>query len=206
VPQPRRTTPRQTTAAEPDDHADYLHLDVLLKLQEPRSSAADPWAYGDEHYSIAVQQCGELVLRQVLLDVKAVTTGMRDFPSDSELTLCLTALNRCTRLLELLSSATTTLLSVRVTSCASPTPLPGKTEARNSAQLSELQNALGLTGDRNGPLFDALRDLIQGSGRALEEVFGESHAKHDILHRLADAVLDLVDAAWQCRAHYAWLG
>jgi tryptophan 2,3-dioxygenase len=164
------------------DQADHLYLDILLKLQHPRVSVADPRAYGDEHFFIVARQCTELLLRQVLVDLESAVGVMTSPAGEADLHRSVDNLYRAAELMRLLGSWPTGLRSIR---------------GAQSAQLGELRSVLGLAAGRDGVLMEAFRELVDATGRALEDVFTTLSADH-VLCRLAEALLGVADAASRC--------
>jgi tryptophan 2,3-dioxygenase len=57
-------------------YRDYLHLDTLLCLQQPRVPPGDTRSWAAEHLFIVVHQTCELWLAQILLDLDHATTAL----------------------------------------------------------------------------------------------------------------------------------
>ncbi|MEU0156557.1 tryptophan 2,3-dioxygenase family protein [Micromonospora fulviviridis] len=189
------------------DYADYLNLELLLQLQHPRCSRIDRWVHGDEHFFIVVHQCSELMLRQILIDLKDAGDAMTP-PSDGDLRWCIDNLKRSAESLRLLGSLMSALHFMRVKSFASFRPLLGKASGAQSSQFRELRLVLGLSGNRDGALFDAFRKLVSDRGCELGDVFSQLDVDH-VLHRIAEAMLNLSEAVWQCLTEHvrlaAWM-
>ncbi|WP_434444170.1 tryptophan 2,3-dioxygenase family protein [Lentzea sp. E54] len=178
-------------------YAQYLNLDVLLDLQSPRSSAEDPWVHGDEHLFIVVHQCSELLLRQVLVDLNEAAAVMGSSSSGHDLRRCDDNLRRAGELLNLLGASMTALHSMRVGSFAAFRPLLGSASGVQSAQFHELRQVLGMAGTGKSVLFDAFEKLLAANGFEISEIFRSVDSDH-IVRRVAESMLNLSEAVWQC--------
>ncbi|MFD4637083.1 tryptophan 2,3-dioxygenase family protein [Lentzea sp. NPDC058436] len=190
------------------DYAEYLRLAPLLDLQHPRYPAEDAWTHGDEHLFIVVHQSCELMLRQVLIDLRQAARVMSSPDSGRDLEMCVGNLRRSGEVVGLVTGLTSGLYSMRVDSFASFRPLLGNASGAQSAQFRELRLVLGLSGERNGLLFEAFEALLADTGCQIGDVFTGLSPDH-VVRRVADAMLTLSESVWQWQNQHlrlaAWM-
>ncbi|KXK61863.1 hypothetical protein AWW66_11440 [Micromonospora rosaria] len=177
-------------------YADYLHVETLLSLQEPRTpDTASRSVVLAEHFFIVTHQASELWLKQITVDLDAAAQAMTPpyGPEDDE--LALEFLQRTTDLLRVLHEQVVALEKLPLRHFAEFRPFLDGASGAQSAQFRVLARLLG--GNRQeGRLYRAFERLAGHHGSSVAEVCARGPGA-GVLNRLADSLLDVANGYWR---------
>lgn len=177
-------------------YSNYLQLDTLLSMQEPRTSkTADRAVVLSEHFFIVAHQSTEIWLKQILADLVAATDALRpDFGSrDGDLSL--EHLERAARLIQLLHDQLVVLEKMPLRHFAEFRPHLGTASGAQSQQFHEL-DALLSDEDRPEGLFAAFSSFASDQGMSVGDVC-QLGASAGVSHRISEALVDIGNGFWR---------
>ncbi|MFI6339063.1 tryptophan 2,3-dioxygenase family protein [Streptomyces sp. NPDC050535] len=177
-------------------YQEYLHLDVLLGLQNPESRDAE----GDsvvlsEQFFIISHQCCELMLKQVLGDLDAATDSLNSLPTIADVESVTELLHRANRLLEVIVTQTRALDQLPLRHFAEFRPYLGEVSGAESPQFARLETILG-GGERPGRLYGALAAALEHHGTSVSRVC-RLGAQAGVFHRACELLMDIGNGFWQ---------
>ncbi|MDT9683103.1 tryptophan 2,3-dioxygenase family protein [Streptomyces sp. TRM76323] len=152
------------------EYSRYLRLDQLLELQQPATGPEFARRRSSEHFFIVVHQASELLLKQLLADLHAVTAELRrsrvDWPLVHE------SLERADALVTALKDLLRLFDHLSVDEFAAFRPALGSASAGQSHQFSSFLSSMGI-GGHPSPLTATLRSAVRGENTDSEE-FGRA--------------------------------
>ncbi|MEV0923940.1 tryptophan 2,3-dioxygenase family protein [Streptomyces spongiicola] len=184
-------------------YADYLRTEPLLSLQEPRSphSASRAVVLAEQFFIIAHQSC-ELWLKQVGADLDATAEKLVPPCDAHELEVGLEFLLRAVELTRLLQQHVVVLEKLPLRHFAEFRPRLGTASGAQSAQFRRLTALLG-NEHHQGSLYEAFAGAAGYHGQSVPEVCRRG-AECGVLHRIAEALVDLGNGYWHWKvAHLA---
>jgi len=172
-------------------YADFLRLPELLDKVVPRTPPRRRRVHAAEHFFLVAHQTSELWLKQVLLDVAEAT----DAAAAQDLEQAAQYVERAADALHLLAAHVTILRRLQPADFAEFRPGFGDASGAQSAQFHALRAELGMDGSPS-PLYRELLAALARQPTTLEDIY--RRAPHGgALHRLAEAMAELSQAAWR---------
>lgn len=175
-------------------YGDYIRVDELLMLQEPRSRARTALTRVSEHFFIVTHQASELWLAQLLLDLDEATAACAEdrYPDAEE---CLV---RAAVVLDVMAANLEALATMPPGRFARFRGELGRASGAQSRQFIQLDRRLGL-GPRGGgsELFDAFLTACRREGASPAGLLHPEEPDHLELAGVAMAMLDLSRKTWK---------
>jgi tryptophan 2,3-dioxygenase len=185
-------------------YAEYLRADTLLSLQQPRSSGtADRAVVLAEHFFIVAHQSCELWLKQLLADLEAVVDTLASESGAADLELSVELLRRAGDLLRVLHEQVLVLERLPLRHFVEFRPLLGTASGAQSEQFAVLARLIG-DDRRRGALYEAFVTAAARSGLSVTQVC-RLGPEVGVLHRVAEALLDVGDGLWRWRVAHLGL-
>jgi len=181
-------------------YASYLHLDEVLGAQHPLApDSLEPGVRAAEHFFIVTHQAFELWFKQFLLDLSSAADLLP--PPTSDVELALDHLQRSASVLRLLVQQMVLFDNLSPRSFLAFRPYLGNASGSESAQWREVQKALGLRGQGDGPIYQAFLAALGRAKLTLEDVY-RSPSAAGALYRVAEGLVDISEQFWQlCAVH-----
>ncbi|MET8843731.1 tryptophan 2,3-dioxygenase family protein [Streptomyces rubiginosohelvolus] len=190
-------------ALSPLTYAEYLRMETLLSIQEPRTPPTSSRAVvlAEQFFIITHQSC-ELWLKQLGSDLDAAAEALVP-PCDSrDLELGLEFLLRAGEVVRVLQQQILVLEKLPLRYFAAFRPSLGTASGAQSAQFRRLTTLLG-NNDHQGTLYDAFAAAAEYHGRSVHDVC-RTGLESGVLHRLAEALVDMGNGYWHWKmAHLA---
>jgi tryptophan 2,3-dioxygenase len=184
-------------------YADYLRMETLLSLQEPRIPAtADRAVVLAEQFFIITHQSCELWLKQIGADLNAAADALRPPCDVNDLELSVEFLLRTGEVFRVLHSQLLALEKLPIRHFAEFRRYLDTASGAQSTQFRQLTRLLGT--DRNpGGLYNALVAAAEYQGYSIPDVCRQGVAA-GVLHRIAEALLEIGNGYWHWKiAHLA---
>ncbi|MFF4037016.1 tryptophan 2,3-dioxygenase family protein [Streptomyces sp. NPDC001816] len=173
-------------------YSEYLQVDTLLSLQQPRSSGtADRAVVLAEHFFIVAHQSCELWLKQLAADLEAVVDTLASGSGAAGLELSVELLRRAGDLLRVLHEQVLVLERLPLRHFVEFRPLLGTASGAQSEQFGVLARLIG-NDRRDGALYEAFVAAVARSGLSVAHVC-RLGPEAGGLHRVAEALLDVGD-------------
>ncbi len=188
---------------KPLSYADYLQLDSLLSLQNPRvPETAGREVVLAERFFIVAHQCCELWLKQAVDELDAAIEALSPPYRPGEQELSLEFLERVGEVLRVLYEHVMCLEKLPLRYFAEFRPHLGGASGAQSIGFRCLEERLG-DDQRTGPLYEAFSAAAAEVGRSVSEICWLGvHA--GILHWIGEALLDIGNGYWRWKvAHLA---
>ncbi|QNE17031.1 hypothetical protein F1D05_02795 [Kribbella qitaiheensis] len=177
-------------------YADYLQLDKLLSMQEPRTSnTADREVVLAEHFFIVAHQASEIWLKQIIVDLLAATDALRPDYGNPDANLSVEYLDRVSSLMGLLHDQLVALEKMPLRHFAEFRPHLGTASGAQSQQFHQLDDLLG-NDERPDGLFAAFEGYVAAQGMSVGTVC-RLGASTGVLHRVAEALIDIGNGFWR---------
>ncbi|MFJ3232896.1 tryptophan 2,3-dioxygenase family protein [Streptomyces sp. NPDC086787] len=177
-------------------YADYLRMETLLSLQEPRiPETADRAVVLAEQFFIITHQSCELWLKQVGADLSAAADELMPPCDDHDLELSVEFLTRTSELLRVLHDQLLALEKLPVGYFAAFRPYLGTASGAQSAQFRQLARLLGRD-EYAGSLYQAFVAAVEYRGLSVPDVC-RLGARAGVLHRIAEALLEIGNGYWR---------
>ncbi|MFI9332842.1 tryptophan 2,3-dioxygenase family protein [Kitasatospora sp. NPDC052868] len=189
-------------------YADYLQVNTLLSLQQPRTSGtADRAVVLAEHFFIVAHQSCELWLKQLIADLDAVVdtlaSGSGSGSDAADLELGAELLRRAGDLLRVLHEQVLVLERLPLRHFVEFRPFLGTASGAQSEQFAGLGRLVG-TDRRAGALYEAFTAAAERSGLSVAQVC-RLGPEAGGLHRVAEALLDVGDGLWRWKVAHLGL-
>jgi tryptophan 2,3-dioxygenase len=187
----------------PLTYAEYLRMEDLLSLQEPRTPATSTHAVvlAEQFFIITHQSC-ELWLKQLGSDLDAAADALLPPCDPRDLELGLEFLLRSAELLRVLQQQILVLEKLPLRYFAEFRPYLGTASGAQSAQFRRLTALLG-NNHQQGTVYDAFVAAAEYHGHSVHEVC-RLGVEAGVLHRLAEAMVDMGNGYWHWKmAHLA---
>ncbi|MFE7114612.1 tryptophan 2,3-dioxygenase family protein [Streptomyces sp. NPDC057654] len=185
-------------------YADYLKLDTLLSLQEPRvPRSAERSVTLSEHFFVVAHQSCELWLKQIVADVEAAIDLLQPGRGPDDHVTSIEFLERAGELLRILLEQVIALEKLPIRHFAEFRPLLGTASGADSEQFRYLGELIG-DDQRSGSLYETFASAAKYSGTSVAEVcrLGPSAGAY---HRIAEALLDIGNKFWRWRLEHVTL-
>lgn len=174
-------------------YAGYIHVDDLLRLQQPRSPRETPATRAWEHFFIIAHQTSELWLAQVLLDLDEAVPALKSGQyADAE-----ECLRRSVAVLDVMVAGLDTLAAMPPYQFARFRGQLGRASGAQSAQFAALDRRLGLAVNADCPLYEALTAVCESEEVSLLDLLRSGEPGHVELSRIVLAMLDLARKVWK---------
>jgi tryptophan 2,3-dioxygenase len=174
-------------------YSEYLRVDELLRLQDPRSQSAASLTWICEHFFIIAHQSSELYLAQVLLDLDEAAGALVDGRYQDTLE----CLQRTAAVLDAMSANLEALASMPPSRFAAFRHVLGTASGSQSTQFATLNRLLGLNGGGEIPLMTAMATACDRHGVPLSVLLQPGSAAEPDLVRVALAMLDVARKCWK---------
>ncbi|MGW4380381.1 tryptophan 2,3-dioxygenase family protein [Kitasatospora sp. NPDC004531] len=187
----------------PLTYADYLRMETLLSLQEPRTPPASSRSVVlAEQFFIITHQASELWLKQLGSDLDAAAEALMPPCDAHDLEIGLEFLLRAGEVLRVLQQQLLVLERLPLRYFAEFRPYLDTASGAQSTQFRRLTALLG--GDHHrGSLYEAFAAAAEYHGRTVPEVC-RLGVEAGVPHRLAEALVDIGNAYWHWKvAHLA---
>ncbi|MFD7975176.1 tryptophan 2,3-dioxygenase family protein [Streptomyces sp. NPDC059071] len=185
-------------------YSEYLQVDTLLSLQNPRSSGtADRSVVLAEHFFIVAHQSCELWLKQLVADLEAVVDTLASASGAERLEPTVELLQRSGGLLRVLHEQVLVLERLPLRDFVEFRPLLGTASGAQSGQFAVLARLIG-DDRRRGALYEAFVAAAARSGLSVTQVCRQG-AEAGVLHRIAEALLDVGDGLWRWKVAHLGL-
>ncbi|MFH8795975.1 tryptophan 2,3-dioxygenase family protein [Streptomyces sp. NPDC017941] len=184
-------------------YADYLRMETLLSLQEPRTPATAGRAVvlAEQFFIITHQSC-ELWLKQLGADLDAAAEALVPPCDPHDLELGLEFLLRSCELLKVLKEQVLVLEKLPLRYFADFRPRLDTASGAQSAQFRRLTVLLG-NEHHAGSLYEAFAAATAYHGQSVDGVCRRG-VEAGVLHRLAEALVDMGNGYWHWKvAHLA---
>jgi tryptophan 2,3-dioxygenase len=184
-------------------YRDYLRIETLLSLQEPRIPAAADRAVAlaEQFFIIAHQSC-ELWLKQIVADLDAAAEALMPPGGVDDLELSVEFLLRTGEVLRVLHAQLLALEKLPIRYFAEFRPHLDTASGAQSAQFRQLARLLG-TGQNPGSLYKAFMAAAEYHGHSIPDVCRRGVGA-GVLHRIAEALLEIGNGYWHWKvAHLA---
>ncbi|WP_236075770.1 tryptophan 2,3-dioxygenase family protein [Streptomyces coffeae] len=176
-------------------YTDYLQMETLLSLQEPRIPAtAGRAAVLAEQFFIITHQSCELWLKQVGADLGAAADALTPPCDVDDLESGVEFLMRTGEILRVLHGQLLALEKLPVQYFAEFRPYLGTASGAQSAQFRQLARLLG-SDQHPGSLYQAFVAAAAYHGRTVPEVCRQGVGA-GALHRIAEALMDIGNGYW----------
>jgi tryptophan 2,3-dioxygenase len=178
------------------NYADYLQVDTLLSLQEPKTSGvADDTVVLAEHFFIVAHQSSELWLKQIIFDLEAAAAKLENPKDAGDFELAAELLQRAAELFRVLHEQLLALEKLPLRHFVEFRPHLGTASGAQSRQFRRLATLLG---DRRqeGRLAASMKAAAARDGLSLAEVC-ITGARAGVHHRLVEGLLDMGNAYWR---------
>ncbi|MDX3659646.1 tryptophan 2,3-dioxygenase family protein [Streptomyces sp. ID05-26A] len=184
-------------------YADYLRMEDLLSLQEPRIPAtADRAVVLAEQFFIITHQSCELWLKQMGTDLTAAAEAMTPPCDVSDLELSAEFLLRTGEILRVLHGQLLALEKLPMRHFAEFRRYLGTASGAQSTQFRQLTPLLG-NDENSGGLYQALVAAAEYHGYSISDVCRQGVGA-GVLHRIAEALLEIGNGYWHWKvAHLA---
>lgn len=180
----------------PLTYTDYLNLDTLLTLQEPRTpNSACPSLIQAEHFFIVTHQACELWLKQITTDLDAAAVAMIPPYGQGDAELALEFIERSVELLRVLHDQVFALEKLQLRHFAEFRPYLDGASGAQSSQFRMLAQLLG-NERQQGRLYQAFQQLTRHHRLSVAEVFSQEPPT-GVLNRIADGLLDVANGYWR---------
>lgn len=185
-------------------YSEYLQVDTLLSLQQPRSTGtADRAVVLAEHFFIVAHQSCELWLKQLVADLEAVVDTLASGSGAADLELSVELLRRAGDLLRVLNEQVMVLERLPLRHFVEFRPFLGTASGAQSEQFGVLGRLIG--NDRQGgALYEAFVAAAARSDLSVTQVC-RLGPKAGGLHRVAEALLDVGDGLWRWKVAHLGL-
>ncbi|GGU28040.1 tryptophan 2,3-dioxygenase family protein [Streptomyces diastaticus] len=186
-------------------YGDYLHMETLLSLQEPKApntaGRAVVLAVAEQFFIITHQSC-ELWLKQLGADLDAAAEALLPPCDPHDLELGLEFLQRSGELIRVLQQQLAVLEKLPLRYFAEFRTYLDTASGAQSAQFRRLTALLG-NSHHQGSLYEAFAAAAEYHGQSVHDVLRRG-VECGVLHRLAEALVDLGNGYWHWKvAHLA---
>ncbi|WP_124270197.1 tryptophan 2,3-dioxygenase family protein [Streptomyces sp. ADI96-02] len=200
---PDDRTVRGGSALSDLTYADYLRMETLLSLQEPRAphTAGRAVVLAEQFFIITHQSC-ELWLKQLAADLDAAVESLVPPCDPHDLELGLEFLLRAADIVRVLQQQVLVLEKLPLRCFAAFRPHLGTASGAQSTQFRRLTALLGNEHDP-GSLYEAFTAAADYHGQTVPDVCRRG-VESGVLHRVAEALVDLGNGYWHWKvAHLA---
>ncbi|MDT0611488.1 tryptophan 2,3-dioxygenase family protein [Streptomyces lancefieldiae] len=184
-------------------YGDYLHMETLLSLQEPKApnTAGRAVVLAEQFFIITHQSC-ELWLKQLGADLDAAAEALLPPCDPHDLELGLEFLQRSGELIRVLQQQLAVLEKLPLRYFAEFRTYLDTASGAQSAQFRRLTVLLG-NSHHQGSLYEAFAAAAEYHGQSVPDVLRRG-VECGVLHRLAEALVDLGNGYWHWKvAHLA---
>ncbi|WP_255306247.1 tryptophan 2,3-dioxygenase family protein [Streptomyces sp. Wb2n-11] len=184
-------------------YVDYLRMESLLSLQEPRTphTAGRAVVLAEQFFIITHQSC-ELWLKQLGADLDAAAEALLPPCDTHDLELGLEFLLRSGELTRVLQQQLLVLEKLPLRYFAEFRSYLDTASGAQSAQFRRLTTLLG-NSHHQGSLYEAFAAAVEYHGQTVDDVCRRG-VESGVLHRLAEALVDLGNGYWHWKvAHLA---
>ncbi|MEU6755465.1 tryptophan 2,3-dioxygenase family protein [Streptomyces sp. NPDC005409] len=178
-------------------YQNYLELDTLLSLQNPRSagSAAMKSTVLSEQFFIIAHQASELWLTQIIADLEAAIDTFTTTDDTSNAEWIVDLLQRAGELMRLLSTQLTALDRLPLRDFAMFRQYLGTASGAQSKQFHRLAHLIG-NAEQDGPLYESFVAWVARSGHTVSDL-ARRGIEADVYYRIIEALLDVGNGYWR---------
>ncbi|MFI1167924.1 tryptophan 2,3-dioxygenase family protein [Streptomyces sp. NPDC020801] len=184
-------------------YADYLRMETLLSLQEPRTpdTAGRAVVLAEQFFIITHQSC-ELWLKQIGADLDAAAEALVPPCDTYDLELSYEFLLRTGEILRVLQDQLVALEKLPLRYFAEFRPYLDTASGAQSTQFRRLTGLLG-NDQHPGSLYEAFVAAAEYHGQSVHDVCRRG-VECGVLHRIAEALLEIGNGYWHWKvAHLA---